>query len=123
MLCDLKTTDSSRHQIGTGVPNEQILDNIRKMSENNVRLLIRTPLIPGFNDDKQTLQDIAVFMRSLPSRPQLQLLPFHNICSSKYDALGRQFLEADTPVPEVSELESIQRAYPDVFILNIKEFQ
>jgi len=122
-LCDLKHMDDEAHRQGTGMSNSLILENIQKISQAGKPMLIRTPFIPGYNDDMKNVESMAAFVRSLPSRPQLQLLPFHNICVSKYDALGREFSEANTPVPEKSLLETIRDSYPDVFILNIKELK
>ena len=52
-LVDIKSMDVKRHEEYTGVSNELILENIIKLSRATNSLVLRMPLIPGFNDDKK----------------------------------------------------------------------
>jgi pyruvate formate lyase activating enzyme len=64
-LCDLKHMDSNLHERYTGVGNRQILDNIRYLAEAGKEMVIRLPIIPGFNDDQANIDMTAQFVRSL----------------------------------------------------------
>jgi len=48
---------------------------------------IRTPLIPGWNDDEEVIGAIAARARALGFR-DMHLLPFHRLGQTKYDLLG-----------------------------------
>ena len=54
------------------------------------RLIIRTPVIPTFNDTEDEIRDIARFARSIGVK-EIHLLPYHRIGSDKYAGLGRHY--------------------------------
>ncbi len=46
-LVDLKTLDEEKHKEFTGVSNKQILDNLRRLSGQQKKVIVRIPVIPG----------------------------------------------------------------------------
>ncbi len=50
---------------------------------------MRLPLIPGCNDGAEDVAAAARFVGSLPNRPEMNLLPYHNLGESKYGMIGR----------------------------------
>lgn len=97
VFVDIKHMNNDRHRQGTGVPNTLILDNIRRMAQlrDHFRLVPRIPVIPGFNDDEQNLEETATFLAQT-GLEEVNLLPFHRLGASKYDRLSRQYDFADT---------------------------
>lgn len=94
IFVDLKHIDSQRHQELTGVPNELILENIQKlcayMEAEGRKVIIRRPVIPGYNDEDACTIGIAQFVAQLPGRPELNLLPYHNLGELKYGMIGEE---------------------------------
>ena len=87
-LVDLKTMDSEVHRKYTGVPNEQILSNIRLLSGLDARYFIRIPLIREVNADRVNLEATARFLTSLPTPPEeVDLLPYHDIGKGKHERM------------------------------------
>lgn len=104
-MVDLKHMDSSKHLLYTGVPNEQILANIRTLSEHGKTFWIRIPLIKGVNADSDNITAVIRFLQSLPTPPQqVNLLPYHNIGIGKHTRLGTSYnptsVEMSTPSDE-----------------------
>jgi pyruvate formate lyase activating enzyme len=102
-LYDLKHMDSLRHSKATGVPNELILENARKIAGHGGRLQIRIPVIPDFNDSSDAIRAIGMFCRSLGKAVTvLQLLPYHNLGVMKYQRIENRkpVLEAEPPTDE-----------------------
>ena len=95
-LCDLKHMDSIRHFEETGVLNELILDNIKKIAD-RVPVRIRLPLIPGFNDSPENIEKTVKFVRSLSNVEGVDILPFHVWAEAKYRKLEKVYAYADTP--------------------------
>ncbi len=96
-LYDLKHMDSEKHQAVVGVPNEQILDNARRLAGENKKLQIRIPVIPMFNHDEQNIRATAGFCRELGEAVEVvQLLPYHNLGVMKYLRIS------DKPVAEAT---------------------
>ena len=112
VMCDIKCVDDRKHREHTGASNRQILENIRTLCESGIPLLLRTPVIPGFNDDEESIGEIGRFVSSLPGKPKLELLPFHGICAGKYESMGMVYRGKGlkTPSPErMKELENAAR--------------
>jgi len=88
LLYDCKHMDSIAHKDATGVGNERILDNLRKLGHGNKTIWLRVPVIPGFNDGEEYLQALREFGESLPAVTKLDLLEYHNFGEGKRKALG-----------------------------------
>ncbi|WP_320054365.1 glycyl-radical enzyme activating protein [uncultured Acetobacteroides sp.] len=87
-LYDLKCIDEERHRQFTGVSNDIILDNLRKLSERGVPVQIRIPVIPTFNYNDEEMSSILSFVAQLRNVVRVDLLPYHTIAQSKYERLG-----------------------------------
>lgn len=99
MFIDIKHMDSAVHKRLTGVGNEIILDNIRKISTLGIPITIRTPVIPGCNDSEENIAAIADFIKELPNIQEYELLPYHNLGASKYKSLGIPYTLEDVVPP------------------------
>lgn len=90
-LMDIKHINSQKHQEFTTQPNELILENAKKIASKAKQLIIRVPVIPGFNDTPQEIGDIAKFTKSLGAVKELHLLPYHRLGEVKYEGLDRDY--------------------------------
>lgn len=93
-LLDIKHMDSKKHEEFTTKPNERILENAKKIAEHAKQIIIRVPVIPGFNDTKEEIRAISNFAKTLPNVKEIHLLPYHRLGQDKYDGLGRDYLLA-----------------------------
>ncbi len=93
MISDLKHMDSRRHKSVIGVGNELILDNIERIALAGMPLILRVPLIPGFNDDEDNIRASALYLKErLKNRvQQVQILPFMRLGEEKYRSLDRDY--------------------------------
>ncbi len=97
-LMDIKHVDGEKHKRFTGVDNALILENARKIAESGTHLIIRTPVIPGFNDTPEEIRAISKFAATLPGVKEHHLLPYHRLGQDKYAGLGRNYeLDGITP--------------------------
>ncbi len=87
-LCDIKHLDPEKHKQFTGVDNSQILENIAFLAQTDTPLIIRIPVVPGFNDTADEIGAIVEFIKSLKTIQQIDLLPYNNGGVSKADRLG-----------------------------------
>ncbi len=88
VLLDIKHADSKKHEAFTGKPNELIQENARFIASfPNTELIIRVPVIPGFNDQPEEIAAIARIADSLPGVKKIHLLPYHRMGENKYDYL------------------------------------
>jgi pyruvate formate lyase activating enzyme len=92
VLFDIKHMDDAVHKEGTGISNEKILENAAKMAKVKA-MLVRVPLIPGFNDSEQDVRQIAAFVASLPNKVEVDLLAYNPLGEGKYESLGKGTIE------------------------------
>ena len=95
--------NSEKHRKWTGVPNENILKNLRILAETDAKIIIRIPLIGGINDDEENLTKTAKFISELSGEKRVvNLLPYHPIAQTKYQKLGRSadFTKLEKPTEE-----------------------
>ena len=106
VLYDIKVVDPLKAQKWTGVDNELILENGRKLAELGKSMIIRVPLITGVNDDTEEFSKIVDFTISLRTVKTIHILPFHHLGKSKYEMLDLEYSLAEVAEPDE---ESIQR--------------
>ena len=103
VLYDIKHMDTEQSRVLTGVPNELILENARRMATGGVALQIRIPIIPGFNDSEQNLRATSEFCLELGSAVKMvQILPYHRLGIVKYERLQIKY-EMESVEPPSSE--------------------
>lgn len=105
LLVDLKLMDSEKHRRYTGVPNEQILENIRRIAKNGHPFVIRIPLIDGINADEKNIDETAIFLNSLPQSESLvvHLLPYHDVGRDKHRRMWSSYNPQHVPMEAPSE--------------------
>jgi len=86
-LFDLKLIDDNEHMKYTGVSNQLILDNLKKLSGLKKEIYIRIPLIPGVTDLSGNLEDIASYLKKLDGIFRIDLLPYNPMGLEKYKKL------------------------------------
>lgn len=109
-LMDIKHIDSKKHKEYTGVGNELILENAKKIAASGMtRLSIRVPVVPTFNDNKEEILAIAKFADSLKTVEVFHLLPYHRLGQDKYEGLGREYLMKDFLPPKPEYMEELKK--------------
>lgn len=113
LLFDIKSLDDTRHRECTGVSNERILANFKRIVEAFPKLTIhvRTPIIPGFNDTEQDVRAIAELVARYPN-VDYEILPYHRLGTQKYVFLDREppMGEASLPDETFRRLEAIAKS-------------
>lgn len=107
ILYDIKHMDSARHRAATGEANTAILNNARLAATLGIQMMIRVPVIPGFNDDLNQITAIGKFAREL-GVSELHLLPYHKYGITKYASLGRAYTLSEANAPTQSQMDSFR---------------
>ena len=90
LIMDVKHHDPVRHRAVTGASNERTLTNLSAAIERGCDLLIRIPLIGGFNASKEDARAFASLFcaAGVPSHAKVELLSYHEYGKSKYEKIG-----------------------------------
>ncbi len=114
ILYDLKCMDSDMHYELTGRGNEEILENLRRLSKANCNVIVRFPLIPGINDNDENITCMGEFVLSLRHGgrlPRVDILPYHKMGLDKYLRLGRAYSLPYVTQPKDEMVHSVQERF------------
>lgn len=87
-LYDIKETDPERHRRFTGVPCDPILANLERLHDAGAAVLVRLPVVPGFNDTPTHFEGLARLARRLPRLQGFEVMPYHRLGEGKLERLG-----------------------------------
>lgn len=107
VLFDLKIMDpvKAREVVNMNLP--RVLDNLRCLVANDINVIPRVPLIPGFTLDPVNIMRVLEFLVPSGIR-QLHLLPFHQYGEPKYRLLGQAWTMGHVTGPDADEIAAIR---------------
>ena len=109
VLLDIKHLNPDAHLQFTGVPLEPILRSARRLGETRKRVWVRTPVIPGATDSDENIAAVARFIAdNLPGCDRYDILPFSNLCASKYERLDMEFKFRGAPLIPHERMEELK---------------
>lgn len=118
IYADFKICDSELHRKWTGVPNDLIKENFRKLDEDyRGEIHVRIPVIPGVNMTEDNMAASAEFFRWTRCTADIELLAYHRLGMDTYRKLGLDYELADLQPPSSEEMtemaEVIRRTDPE----------
>ena len=98
-LCDIKHMNRERHREYTAVDNGRILENIALLAQAGKKVIIRVPIVPGFNGDRANIEATAQFVQGLKTVRRIDILPYNRGGLEKAVRLtgGVDLMQAQTP--------------------------
>lgn len=112
-LFDVKAVNEDKHIKGTGVSNIRILENLNRLSKAGTRIWIRVPIIPGFNDNANDMEEVAVLVQELANIELIELMPFHRLGKAKYESLGLEYACKDYEMPSSEHMSQLVKVFTD----------
>lgn len=109
ILLDIKHIDSDAHKQLTGWRNENILDCARYLSDIGKPVWIRHVLIPGINDDDESLRNLRAFIDTLRNVERVDVLPYHALGVYKWKQLGIPYALTEVKSPTEESVRHAQR--------------
>jgi pyruvate formate lyase activating enzyme len=91
VLFDIKGMNPDEHLRNTTVPLEPILKNLKRLDALGKEIIIRMPLVPGYNDSPQNIKNAAELLSNLKHLERVDLLAYHKYGTVKYGQLGRTY--------------------------------
>ena len=118
-LFDIKHTDSTAHKKLTGVENDLIIANLRSIAAGGSKVVIRYPLVPGFNDDDANLNALRSMMTGIDGLDELHIFPYHKTGDSKYDRFQLDTEKQNYREPSEESLRHVKEFFEEKKI-NVK---
>ncbi|MDR0916545.1 MAG: glycyl-radical enzyme activating protein [Oscillospiraceae bacterium] len=88
---DLKLADPARHAEVMGVAPDVIWANLKLAAERGVKIVLRVPLIPEYNNAPEQVTALAEFARDLAPDAEVCILPYHRYGANKYASVGMTY--------------------------------
>jgi len=101
-LFDIKETNTLRHKEYTGVSNEVIIENLKKLDklcEKNTKIVLRCPIIPGLNDNEAHFANLYALTNQARKIDHIDIVPYHPLGVSKWSAIDKKPRHSDTSMP------------------------
>jgi pyruvate formate lyase activating enzyme len=117
-LFDIKHLDEAKHIESTEVSNAAILENFRLLTESGKDVMVRIPVVPGFNDDPEHLERLRVFLAEARtgSIKKINLLPFHKTGASKYKRFNIPYRMHGIEPPDKVEMQKMKEFFMETGI-------
>lgn len=120
-LYDIKTMDDALHEKYMGTGNKLILSNLEKLSAAGARIYIRIPVIKEVNGTDESMQAIISYLQEKNIQTaQVNLLPYHNTGSGKYEKMGMAYEGWNLHTPEKDEMEHFAGLFRNAGFHNVK---
>ncbi len=117
ILLDLKHINNEKHLELCKVPNNNILDFARYLSDKQQPVWIRHVVVEGYTFNEKYLYELGLFIGELKNVKALDVLPYHEMGKVKYDKLG-----IDYPLKDISALSKDDAVKArDIILRGIKE--
>ena len=109
-LYDIKMMDTKRHKKYTGVGNELILENLKRLSDSGANIFVRMPIIAGINDDDLNIDESVTYLSKL-NIIEVNLLPYHKMGMDKYKRLDMKYKLSGMEKPSDARMEQIKNKF------------
>lgn len=117
-LYDIKQLDDAKHIQFTSVSNTLILSNFKLILESGKDIMIRIPLIPGFNDDDKHLEMLKSFLteNKVKNLKKICILPYHKIGISKYNRFNIPYRMNGVEPPSADRMRALKEYFEETGI-------
>ncbi len=104
-LFDIKETEPAKHREFCGAEPSQIHANLRHLHDAGARILVRLPLVPGYNDRPEHFDGVAALLAGLPRLEGVEVMPYHRLGTGKRERLGLAAEPADLASPSAETVD------------------
>jgi pyruvate formate lyase activating enzyme len=113
VLLGIKMWDPERHRRLTGKDIGPTLQFARRLAALKKPIWVRFVLVPGLTDDRENLEGIARFAAGLGVVERVEVLPFHQLGSFKWEKLSLEYTLKDTKPPSAQQVEEACKIFRD----------
>lgn len=104
-LFDYKATGDELHKKLTGVGRKLIDRNFNLLAKRKAKVILRCPLIPGYNLTEEHLKSISEIGNRYENIERVEILPYHNFGLGKAKQIGKDYNLEKAYVPDDKEVD------------------
>lgn len=115
-LFDYKVTGEELHKKVAGVSQTPILRNLDLLDSLSADLILRCPMVPGINDNREHYRGIGEVVRRHSHIREIHIMPYHALGNGKYRKLGMEipFRGETMPMARAEEIRAQLTEYVGV---------
>lgn len=111
VLLDIKHINSGIHWELTGHGNERVLALARHLDAIGKRTWVRHVVVPGYSATEESARETARFLAGLDAVEQVDLLPYHEFGSHKWEALAERYPLEGVEPPSKEQMEALRAIF------------
>ena len=112
VLLDVKSGDEETYKKVTGRSLAPTIAFGDRLAAKGIEIWARFVLVPGLTDDPANVENVArIIERWRPVVSRVEVLPFHQMGTDKWDTLGLDYKLRDTRPPEPELVESTRAIF------------
>ena len=111
VLLDIKSINPEVYRDLTGVELENTLKFAKYLDSIRKPVWIRHVLVPGITDKKENLEKLADYVSKLKNVEKIELLPFHQLGTHKWEEMNLEYPLKDVKEPTVKEMKDARQIF------------
>jgi len=108
VLLDVKSGLPDTYREVTGRELRPTIEFGDRLAQRRVPVWIRFVMVPGLTDAPENVEAVADIVSRWPNVARVEVLPFHQMGTSKWERLGIEYPLADARPPEPEQVEAVR---------------
>ncbi len=108
ILLDIKYNTEELYKRYVGCSLSSVLKFLDLISNMEIKTLIRCVIIPNKNDNAEMIKYLCSIKEKYKNIVGIELLPFNNICTTKYEHMGIPFPFKDISLPTAEKMKELR---------------
>jgi pyruvate formate lyase activating enzyme len=113
VLLDIKSINPDTYKELTGVELENTLKFAEYLDSIGKPVWIRHVVVPGITDKKENLEKLADYISKLKNVEKIELLPFHQLGTHKWEEMNLEYPLKDVKEPNAEDMKDARQIFRD----------
>lgn len=114
VLLDIKHYSKKGFHEMTGRDNSNLYSFIKSLNNSDASVWVRNVIVETINDSEEYIKKFKKFTDQIENLDKIELLPFHKMCNSKYDALDYTFPLKDFKETSQEKIEYLEKKLKNI---------
>ncbi|WP_064615390.1 pyruvate formate-lyase-activating protein [Streptobacillus moniliformis] len=111
VMLDIKHIDQEKYKVLTSVNLAPTLKMAYYLESINKPVWLRYVLVPGYSDDPKDLDNWAKYCSKFKNVERVDILPFHQMGTPKWDKMKKEYKLRDTPTPTKEQIKIAEEIF------------
>ncbi|MDD3453373.1 MAG: pyruvate formate-lyase-activating protein [Bacilli bacterium] len=108
VLFDIKAVKPDEYKKITNYDIQKSLEFLNKCQEKNKKLWIRQVIVPGINDNEESIYELNKFIKTIKNVKKIELLPYHTMAINKYEKLNIEYPLSGVPDMDIDKCKQLE---------------